>query len=602
MYKPKRILVVDDEPGNTFIMGKMLESLGYEHQVAHNGAAALENLGPGIDLVLLDVIMPGMNGFEVCRRIRDNRDFGDIPVIMVTVLAGKEDRLAAVEAGANDFVGKPVDKLELSVRVASLLKVKEAQDILKRHAAELEIAVQERSAELRASEELFRNVFEAAQDCIFIKDKELRYTHVNPASMKALGLTLSDIIGKTSEEIFGPEYANHRKDQEIRVLQGHAIESEHTFGSGPELWTYSFTRFPIRNAQGEITGLCAIARDVSERKPRDPDRDFSSGEYVSDSMRHALAQARLAGQTESTVLLLGENGSGKDHVARFLHDNSRRGGGPFLNINCAALAPELAESELFGHEAGAFTGARGRRRGFFELAEGGTLLLNEVGDLLPLIQAKLLTFLDTQSFIRVGGEKPVSVNVRLLAATNRDLEAEVSAGRFRKDLYYRLNVFSIKVPPLRDRIEDLPVLIQDILLMLGKKTGLHTPPTVNHDAMQALAAYHWPGNVRELRNILERALILCGGGDITTEHLSLDPKQASPLDLDKGPALRLPTPGAGSMPEILDEEKRFLVTDALKRSGGSIKEAAALLGVSRGSLKHHMKTLGLHGWKTATNG
>lgn len=136
MDKPKRILVVDDEPGNTLVLSKMLESLGYEHQVANNGLEALQKLGPGIDLVLLDVVMPGMNGFEVCRRIRDNRDFGDIPIIMVTVLAGKEERLAAVEAGANDFVGKPVDKLELSVRVASLLKVKEARDILKRHAAE----------------------------------------------------------------------------------------------------------------------------------------------------------------------------------------------------------------------------------------------------------------------------------------------------------------------------------------------------------------------------------------------------------------------------------------------------------------------------------
>ena len=188
-------------------------------------------------------------------------------------------------------------------------------------------------------------------------------------------------------------------------------------------------------------------------------------------MKTTLEQVRRAAKTDSLVLFTGESGSGKDYLAEYLHRHSGRASGPYFTINCAAIAPDVADSELFGHEAGSFTGARGRKRGLLELAEGGTLLLNEVGELSSELQAKLLTFMDTQTFTRVGGETNIQVNIRIVAATNRDLEKDVESGRFRKDLFYRLNVFSVTVPSLRERMEDLPIMIDEILPALGRKSG-----------------------------------------------------------------------------------------------------------------------------------
>ena len=220
---------------------------------------------------------------------------------------------------------------------------------------------------------------------------------------------------------------------------------------------------------------------------------------------------------KSVILLLGESGAGKDYLAKYIHERSNYSSGSYFSINCAAVPLELAESELFGHEAGAFTGAGRRKRGLLELAEGGTLLLNEVGELSPALQAKFLTFLDTRTFTRVGGQQNIRVNARILAATNRDLQHEISIGRFRADLYYRLNVFSIRVPPLRERIEDLPILVAELLSILAKELQMSFSPELTVGEMAKLYNYHWPGNIRELRNVLERAVILSGGGTIKVD-------------------------------------------------------------------------------------
>ena len=220
-------------------------------------------------------------------------------------------------------------------------------------------------------------------------------------------------------------------------------------------------RSPLRDSSGTVFGICGIARDVSDRRVREGTTSIvSAGDYRSSAIRETVEWVNLAAQNDSTVLFLGESGTGKDHWARHVHDSSRRAGGPFLTINCAAFSPELVESELFGHEAGAFTGALGRKRGLLELAEGGTLLLNEIGEMPAAMQSKLLTFLDRQSVRRVGGEKSISVDTRILAATNRDLAQEVQQGRFRADLFYRLDVLTITIRPLRERMEDLPSLVQ----------------------------------------------------------------------------------------------------------------------------------------------
>lgn len=589
----KRILVVDDEPYNLALLEAMLESLGYAAELAADGIQALERLGPHIDLALLDVMMPGIDGFEVARKIRNNPVCGHIPIIMVTALNSREDRLKAVEVGVNDFISKPIDQVELRVRMASLLKFKEAQDMVLRHQAELESTVEKRTRALRESEERLRAIFETAQDGIFVKDRYLRYTHINPAMLRFVGKSAEEVMGNTDEDILGPQMAHTIRDVERRVLGGQTIETEHTIRSNQEPVTLACVRVPLMDQNGSVTGICGIARDITERKELFLDPAPKPDEFPSAVMRQTLERVRLAAQTDSLILFLGESGVGKDYMARYLHDHSRRASGPFFSINCAALAPELAESELFGHEAGAFTGSRGRKRGLLELAEGGTLLLNEIGELSPRLQAKLLTFLDSQSLTRVGGEKNITVNARLVAATNRDLEEEVEKGHFRKDLYYRLNVFSIKVPPLRERSEDLPLLVQDLLTNLVTKMGKPRTSCVTPEAMWVLRDYTWPGNVRELRNALERALILAGGSSINPEHLGMHSGTLEPVDPQEEDAFVIRMSAIESMTEVLEEAKRWLVSRGLVISGGSVKEAASRLGITRDQMKYLMKSLGV---------
>jgi len=272
-------------------------------------------------------------------------------------------------------------------------------------------------------------------------------------------------------------------------------------------------------------------------------------------------------------------------LARYIHNHSKRASGPFYAINCAAIPPDLAESELFGHEPGAFTGAKGRKRGLFELAEGGTLLLNEIGELPLHLQAKLLTFLDTRSFTRVGGENNVTVSARLIAATNRRLVEEVARGRFREDLYYRLNVLSIRVPPLRNRTEDIPILVEQIVSQLAGEMQLTSMPLISSDDMEKLTQYMWPGNVRELRNVLERAVIVSDGRQLKFDLLECDRPDSA------GSSWTVNFPPQPSLVHVINEMRRNLIDEALSRAKGKKQEASRLLGVSRFALRRQIKTL-----------
>ncbi len=343
--------------------------------------------------------------------------------------------------------------------------------------------------------------------------------------------------------------------------------------------------------------LCLVLRNVMRgrmqteevRRLRSENRDVGPGrrqfDYPSEAMQRALALARHAAAQDGIVLLLGESGTGKDHMARWIHDQSKRADEPFFAINCAALPRELAESELFGHEPGAFTGSRGRKRGLLELANKGTLLLDEVGELDAVLQSKLLTFLDTRQIMRLGGERSIRVEARLIAATNRDLEADVDKGSFRRDLFYRLNVFPIHLPALRDRTEDLPILADEILARLQCDLGLPAKPRIEPDVFDVLSSYHWPGNVRELRNVLERALMLSADGVVRRKHLSV-----VPADDEWKVIVRFPS--GRSLHDVTKEIARKLVLEALRR-GQSRQDAARLLGLSRHALAHQIKALGI---------
>ena len=308
--------------------------------------------------------------------------------------------------------------------------------------------------------------------------------------------------------------------------------------------------------------------------------------------KQVLMQATQVAATETTALLLGESGTGKEVVARFLHRASSRKNGPFVALNCAALPEQLLEAELFGYERGAFTGAVNSKPGQLEQAAGGTLFLDEVGEMSLPAQAKFLRVLQEREFQRLGGTRVLKTDARIIAATNRDLAAAIKNGQFREDLYYRLNVFAIRLPPLRERADDILPLAEAFLAEIGKSLG-YPPAGISRDAREALVAYHWPGNVRELRNILERAAILCEGGLITGEHLTLVPATPSPRPaVAPVPALVEEPPAATGDGSLASVEKS-LIEQALRDARFNKSKAAKQLGLTRTQLYVRLKRHGL---------
>jgi two-component system response regulator AtoC len=293
----------------------------------------------------------------------------------------------------------------------------------------------------------------------------------------------------------------------------------------------------------------------------------------------------LVARSNVDVILVGETGVGKEVAARALHEHSPRRDGPFVGLNCAAVTDALAESELFGHERGAFTGAMQAKAGLIEAAEGGTMFLDEVGELSPAVQAKLLRAVEAREVMRVGALRPRPVDVRFVAATNRDLEAAVRDGAFRQDLYYRLNGITISVPPLRERADSIPTLARTFVAQ-ACEAARRPPLPLGEPVLAALRAHTWPGNVRELRKVMERAVLLCAGPEIGVEHLVLD-KVGGP------PAAEGASGGAAGLREELRGVQRKRVIDALERSGGHQRKAAELLGVSRRTLLNWLDALDL---------
>jgi PAS domain S-box-containing protein len=578
-----KILLVEDNPPDVM---RVKEALHSEKKVSFqiSVAESLDEARQAVEqeqfqLILLDLGLPDSQGLDTFCGMRDLAP--DIPIV---VLSGLDDEDIAVEAmskGGQDYISK--DSWDSRTIIRSLNYSLERHKILAQW--------QHAEKQARESESRFKAVFDESEDWIFLKGPDLKFVQVNPAMAKDLGRDASELVGLTNEEIFGAEAAQSLSDIDRRALKGQSVEVEHTLQVGGIDIVWSFSISPLKDADGAISGIFGIARDVTGRKKPDPAAQ-SADEYASRAMRSTLFSARRVAPSSSTVLLLGESGAGKDYLAKYIHDHSNRAHGPYFSVNCAAITSSLAESELFGHEKGAFTGAGARKRGMLELAEGGTLLLNEVGDLPLPLQAKLLTFFDSRKFTRVGGEKEISVNARIVAATNRDLEKAVEEGTFRQDLLYRISVFRIKVPALRERIEDIPVLAQSILARLAEDMQLKFVPPLTGATLKALSNYRWPGNVRELKNVLERALIVSEGKRLEVEL---------PCSLDSRAAQKGVAGGdfAGrTLREVTDEITRAMCVHALEECNGNKKQAAKVLGIARDSFYRYLKQFDI----LATNG
>jgi DNA-binding NtrC family response regulator len=455
MHDAATVLIVDDQPLNIDLLEQELAAAGYRTVAARNGEQAIvlaRREAP--ELILLDVMMPGLDGYATCARLKADDATRAIPVIFLTALKETFEKVRAFELGAVDYVTKPFEAEELLARVGV-------------HVA-------------------LRREIEA-----------------------------------------------HRRSKATI----HALV-EQARGGG----------------EGALIGRSAALARVRE-------------------------QVAQVAATDSTVLVTGETGTGKELVARALHEQSSRRDRPLVKLNCAALPRELVESELFGHEKGAFTGALAQRRGRFELADGGTLLLDEVGELPMEAQAKLLRVLQEREFERVGGTRSVRVDVRLVAATNRDLQAEVAAGRFRADLYYRLNVFPIALPPLRERREDIAPLLDHAARRLARRLGREVSG-IAPSFLAAAAAYDWPGNVRELENVVERALIVSRGGWLDA---------ALPITA-KSPD---PAAAAGDALEAVERAHLQRVLEGKRWVIEGEAGAAHALGLNPSTLRHRLRKLGL---------
>jgi DNA-binding NtrC family response regulator len=364
---------------------------------------------------------------------------------------------------------------------------------------------------------------------------------------------------------------------------------------------FDFLPKPFQPGLVELTVQKALERNELREENRALRAALPGGKPLigaSAALRELIEQSRKAAESKSTVLLIGESGTGKEVLARSIHAWSPRASRPLIAVNCVALSEELLESELFGHEKGAFTGAHQQKPGKFELANHGTIFLDEVGDIRESLQVKLLRVLQEHEFERVGGTKSIRTDIRVIAATNRNLEEAVKARRFREDLYYRLNVVRLCIPPLRDRREDIPLLVEHFLRKYCAETG-KTIPTVSSGAMEQLQAYDWPGNVRELENAIERAVVLGGGPEIRASDLSVPPASAVAVDpLESGapaPDRSMAGPPVGEFHQTVERFKRGLIERALRRTGGNQTRAADLLGLQRTYLSRLIKNLGIRG-------
>jgi two-component system nitrogen regulation response regulator NtrX len=375
-------------------------------------------------------------------------------------------------------------------------------------------------------------------------------------------------------------------DAEVVIISGHGnVESA---VRAIKMGAFDFVEKPlslektvlvVRNA---LRQRRLVAENVALRARVDAQHTLVGDSPAMESLRQQVA---IAAPTNGRVLIFGENGTGKELVARSIHALSRRRAGPFVEVNCAAIPEELIESELFGHVRGAFTGAVADRRGKFDLAHGGTLFLDEVGDMSLKTQAKVLRVLQEQVVEAVGGTSRIRVDARVLAATNKDLPAEIRAGRFREDLYFRLNVVPIVVAPLRDRLEDVPVLAAHFMAVLAREYG-RRPKAFEPEAIAALRQYSWPGNVRELRNLVERLMIMVPGDRIAAHDLSF-------LDPGMWPAAPVGPPVIARLHDAREDFERQYILRALAAQKGNVSRTADLIGVERSNLYRKMRAFGI---------
>ncbi len=637
-----RILYVEDDPRDADLTVRRLQKTAPQFQVEtvstiEEGLMRLERINSEpLDLVLADVHLSDGDGLSLLNHIRENRM--PVAVVMVTGMGDEETAVAALKARADDYVVKGKDYLDRlpitlesalnhyradAARRAYPLKVLyiegERTDVesTRRHFAvhadhiqveylpstrEALLTLQE-SARTRRYDVILLDFHQPELDALeLLKELKLACEQLSPVvlvcshgdeDLASQGLRL----GASRYVVKSPGYL-YRLSWELDDVRSRAelLQREAALKVSEE---------SLKQALNELQQLKDKLEDENVYLQEEIRLAANAGEIIgqSEALRRVLQMMEQVAPLDTTVLLLGETGTGKELLAQAIHNASRRRGHTLVKVNCATLPAELIESELFGHEKGAFTGATARRRGRFEIANGGTIFLDEVGEMPLELQAKLLRVLQEGEFEPVGSSRTVRVDVRVIAATNRDLEEEVRKGTFRSDLYYRLSIFPITVPPLRERSSDIPMLVRHYVKEFSAKFGKEIE-AIPQETMTALKNYPWPGNIRELRNVIERAVIVTQGPKL---HL-LDSLQSTRLDAppQAAPGSGAATEGdASNWGETLEQSQYNLILQTLKKTYWRIEGpygAAAALNIHPSKLRSLMRRLGISRPKTKTQG
>jgi PAS domain S-box-containing protein len=553
-----RILVIDDELKPQDIFESVLVEAGYEVVTAGDYDGAMEALSRrAFDVVFADISCGPRTGIDVLREVKKR----ELPT-QVVIIAGKMDIETAGEAvrmGAFDYVPRPVTRTML-LRIAD-------QSLRHKH------TVESRETYRRTLEATFKCVYEA----ILAIDSNLRILTANDAVENFLQRSPGDIIGRNLTDVASQSQKPFLADVAGKTLQTGAMIKEY-----PAEWlcpdgrpqTVLLSSSPLVDPSSIVPGAVLVLRDITraiDLEGGQERRSFRAMIGKSKRMQEIYDLLEALAETETTVLVTGESGTGKELVADALHAIGPRSAKPLIKINCSALSENLLESELFGHVKGAFTGAIKDKVGRFEMADGGIVFLDEIGDLSPNVQVKLLRFLQQKEFERVGDSRPVKVNVRVITATHQDLMAKVEQGGFRKDLYYRLKVVEVKLPPLRERRDDIPLLVEHFrggFIGQFHKNILH----IAEDVYKIFLSYRWPGNIRELEHALEHAFVVCGGTEINVADLPSE--LVAPVPVERVPVKKEP------LTHCTEEAVRM----ALEKTAWNKAKAARVLGVGRQTL------------------
>ncbi len=555
-------------PDGIVVINKDLKIIAFNEAAARiSGYSEDEIIGENCKILFYD--KEGTT--YIIESLKYRRSFTNLSVDLINSEGEKINVLASVNPVVRD------DKI-----LSSVFVFRNTQEMLSL-AEEVEIKTKELTDQKNKLDAIFNSNIEGT----FTIDHDWIVTSFNSSAEKITGYHKKEAIGKKCWEIFNSSLCRNGCHMEQTMHKGKS-----TIGNELEIIRKDERRVPIRvnsailiNNENEKIGAVETFIDISEIKNLSEHLDekykFENIVGRSHEIQYVISIIENVSQTDSSALITGESGTGKELVARAIHLNSSRRIGPFVAVNCSAFAESLIESELFGHEKGAFTGAVKSKMGRFETANGGTLFLDEIGDLSMNIQTKLLRVLETKEIERVGSNKTIKIDTRILAATNKDLEKEIEAGKFREDLFYRINVINVHLPPLRERKDDLHILIHHFLEKFREKFGKKIDQ-FSSPAFETLSEYNWPGNIRELENVIEHCFILCDGNIIQQEHLPARIKKAVE---DNHKSI--------SPNENIDQAEKQIITNTLKKNSGSRKQTAEDLGIDPSTLWRKMKKFGM---------